>query len=78
MEEIKKSFYEMTTSENANKEYFQVGQKFIEELFFLLTKYCTKFYNNKYFFDLPYIYSERLFNFFHIIDSCQFKFILIY
>lgn len=59
MEEIKKSFYEMTTSENANKEYFQVGQKFIEELFFLLTKYCTKFYNNKYFFDLPYIYSER-------------------
>ena len=55
MEEIKKSFYEMTTSENANEEYFQVGQKFIEELFFLLTKYCTKFYDNKYFFDLPYI-----------------------
>ena len=39
MEEIKKSFYEMTISENANEEYFQVGQKFIEELFFLLITY---------------------------------------
>lgn len=54
------SFYEMITLESVTDEYFQTSKKFVEELFFLLSKYSTKFNNKKYdFFDLPYIYSER-------------------
>ena len=56
------TFYKTTTNENPQKGY-QIAKEFVEELFYLLSKYSAMFCKNgnvKYkFCDLPYAYSER-------------------
>lgn len=56
------TFYKTTTNENPPKGY-QIAKEFVEELFYLLSKYIAMFCKNgniKYkFCDLPYAYSER-------------------
>ena len=53
------TFYKRATVEN-NHEAYQIAQELVEDLFYLLSKKCTKFCNEKYdFFMPPYMYSER-------------------
>ena len=62
MEKINKyglTFYKRTTVENTDDAY-KVAQELTEELFYLLSKYCTKFCNEDYdLFLPPYMYTER-------------------
>lgn len=60
MEEFKKnglSFVEKAADKD--DEYFNVAKELIENLFFDMTKLCTKYCNDT-FCDLPYTYRERM------------------
>lgn len=53
------TFYKINTVENTDKA-FLIAQELVEELFYLLSKKCTKFCNDDYkFYMPPYMYTER-------------------